>query len=155
MNPVIRTAALIAALLSCPIIAQAQPVTQEEAASFFKRMTEMNARFDSRYPELYSPEAVVIGHKDGEKTTVTGAQWQQILALAGEKAKKRNDSSAFKNMRYEQQGERMKISADRYAVRKCYTDRGYYMIVGRQSNGKLWIVEESFELSPPNQCKAQ
>ena len=151
MKPVIRAAALVAALL--PLASHAQPVTQAEAAAFFKRMAEMNAKFDSRYPELYSPDATVIGHKGAEKTVVTGAQWQQLLAFGAEKAKRNNNKSTFSNMRYEAQGERMKISADRYAVRKCYTDSAYYMIVGRQGNGQLWIEEESFELSPPNQCK--
>jgi hypothetical protein len=146
-------AALCAVLLSFASISHAQPIKQAEAEAFFKRMAEMNARFDSRYPELYSPEATVIGHKDGEKTVVTGAQWQQLLSFGAEKAKKRNDKSTFSNMRYTPQGERMKITADRYAVRKCYTDRAYYMIVGRQSNGQLWIEEEFFELSPPDQCK--
>lgn len=151
MKPVIRAAALVAALF--PLASHAQPVTQAEAAAFFKRMAEMNAKFDSRYPELYSPDATVIGHKGAEKTVVTGAQWQQLLAFGAEKAKRNNNKSTFSNMRYEAQGERMKISADRYAVRKCYTDSAYYMIVGRQGNGQLWIEEESFELSPPNQCK--
>lgn len=155
MKSVKFAAAVCAVLLSFSASVQARPVTQEEAAAFFKRMTEMNARFDSRYPELYSPEATVIGHKDGEKTAVTGSQWQQLLVLGAEKAKKNNNKSTFSNMRYEQQGERMKISADRYAVRKCYTDSSYYMIVGRQSNGQLWIEEETFELSPPNQCKTR
>lgn len=151
MKPAIRAAALVAALF--PFASLAQPVTQAEAAAFFKRMAEMNANFDSRYPELYSPDATVIGHKGDEKTVVTGAQWQQLLAFGADKAKRNNNKSTFSNMRYEAQGERMKISADRYAVRKCYTDSGYYMIVGRQGNGRLWIEEESFELSPPNQCK--
>lgn len=155
MKSAIRIAALVAALLPFVSIAQGQAVTQTEAAAFFKRMAEMNAKFDSRYPDLYSPEATVIGHKDGEKTVVTGAQWQQLLAFGAEKAKQRNDKSTFSNMRYTPQGERMKITADRYAVRKCYTDRAYYMIVGRQGNGQLWIEEESFELSPPSQCKKQ
>ena len=157
MKSALRIAALVAAFLPFASAVQAQPVTQAEAAAFFKRMAEMNAKFDARYPELYSPEATVIGRKqDGDKTVVTGAQWQQLLTFGAEKAKKRNDSSTFSNMRYEAQGERMKITADRYAVRKCYTDSGYYMIVGRQGKGgPLWIEEESFELSPPNQCKSQ
>lgn len=156
MKSAILAAVIFAVLLPFAGIAQGQPVTQAEAQAFFKRMAEMNSRFDSRYPDLYSPEATVIGHRQGgEKTVVTGAQWQQLLAYGAEKAKKRNDKSTFSNMRYEAQGERMKIQADRYAVRKCYTDSAYYMIVGRQNNGQLWIEEESFELSPPNQCKAR
>ena len=93
MKPVIRAAALVAALL--PLASHAQPVTQAEAAAFFKRMAEMNAKFDSRYPELYSPDATVIGHKGAEKTVVTGAQWQQLLAFGAEKAKRNNNKSTF------------------------------------------------------------
>jgi hypothetical protein len=148
--------ATLLALVLCTVSARAaQPVTKAEAEAFFKRMQAWNSSFDSRYPELYSPTAKVTGlhYRDDNDLTVTGAQWQQILSLTAAKAKKRNDSSTFSNMRYTQQDERMKITADRYMTRKCNTDKTYYMVLGRQANGQLLIEEETFDVGLENLCK--
>lgn len=148
-------APLLALILSAASAHAAQPVTQAEAAEFFKRMQTWNASFDSRYPELYAANAKITGlhYRDDNDLTVTGAQWQQILSLTAAKAKKRNDSSTFSNIRYTPQGERMKITADRYMTRKCNTDKTYYMVLGRQANGQLLIEEETFDVGLDNLCK--
>lgn len=155
MKSVIRIAALIAALAPFASIAQGQPVTQNEAAAFFKRMGELNLKFDEKYAELYADDAVVSGHKHGtdETTTVTGAQWKQLMLFNLAKAKQRDDRSTFSKARYEALGERMKINAERYVMRKCNTDADYYLILGRQPDGRVLIVEESFALSVPGLCK--
>src|SRR5262245_40548204 len=95
-------AAILVLALSAVSAHAAQPVTKAEAEAFFKRMQAWNLSFDSRYPELYAPEAKITGlhYRDDNDLTVTGAQWQQILALTAAKAKKRNDSSTFSNIRY-------------------------------------------------------
>jgi hypothetical protein len=146
---------IFAALTAIASAAQAQPITQTEAAAFFKRMGELNNNFDEKYADLYAPDAVVTGHKHGtdETTTVTGAQWQQLMLFNLPKAKKRDDRSTFSKARYEPDGDKMKIRAERYVVRKCNTDPDYYLVLGRQPNGRILIVEESFELSVPNLCK--
>lgn len=148
-------AAILALALSAASANAAQAVTQAEAEAFFKRMQAWNTSFDSRYPELYSPEAKITGlrYRDDNDLTVTGAQWQQILSFTAAKAKKRNDSSTFSNMRYIPQGERMKITADRYMTRKCNTDKTYYMVLGRQANGQLLIEEETFDVGLDHLCK--
>jgi len=151
-----KLSATFLALALCTVTAHAaQPVTKAEAEAFFKRMQAWNSSFDSRYPELYAPTAKVTGlhYRDDSDLTVTGAQWQQILSLTAAKAKKRNDSSTFSNMRYTQQDDRMKITADRYMTRKCNTDKTYYMVVGRQADGQLLIEEETFDVGLENLCK--
>lgn len=155
MNHAIRTAALLAAFLFCSATAHAQPVTQDEAAAFFKRLQTWNTSFDSRYPELYSPTAKVTGlrYNDDKDLTVTGAQWQQILTFTASKARKRNDSSTFSNIRYTPQDTRMQITADRYMTRKCNTDKSYTAVLGRQANGQLLIEEEVFDVGLENLCK--
>lgn len=148
-------ALLLALALPTSAALAAQAVTQTEAQTFFKRMQAWNSSFDSRYPELYSPAAKVTGlhYHDDKDLTVTGAQWQQILTFTAAKAKKRNDSSTFSNIRYVPQGERMKITADRYMMRKCNTDKSYTMVLGRQANGQLLIEEEIFDVGLENLCK--
>ncbi|HWT54577.1 MAG TPA: hypothetical protein VN066_07195 [Rhodocyclaceae bacterium] len=151
-----KTIALIFSLAVCALPAHAaKPVTQSEAEAFFKRLQTWNTSFDSRYPELYSPDAKVTGlhYRDDNDLTVSGAQWQQILSLTAARAKKRNDSSIFRNIHYVPLGERMKITADRYMTRKCNTDKSYYMVLGRQSDGQLLIEEETFDVGLDNLCK--
>lgn len=133
----------------------AKPVTQAEAQAFFKRMGELNMSFDEKYADLYADNAVVTGRKHGseETTTVTGAQWAQLMLFNLPKAKKRDDRSSFSKARYTPQGERMKINAERQVLRKCNTDPDYYVVLGRQPDGRILIVEESFALSVPNLCQ--
>ena len=133
----------------------AKPVTQAEAQAFFKRMGELNMSFDEKYADLYADDAVVTGRKHGseETTTVTGANWAQLMLFNLPKAKKRDDRSSFSKARYTPQGERMKINAERQVLRKCNTDPDYYVVLGRQPDGRILIVEESFALSVPNLCQ--
>lgn len=134
---------------------QPQSVTRAEAETFFKRMQEWNVNFDSRYPELYAADAKVTGlhYSDKGDLTITGAQWQQILTFTAFKAKQRNDSSTFSNIRYAKLGDRMKITADRYMARKCNTDKSYTMVIGRQPDGQVLIEEETFDMGMDNLCK--
>ena len=46
----------------------------------------------------------------------------------------------------------MRIKADRYSMRKCYWDRGYYMLISRQLDGRMKIVEEYLETQPQSDC---
>jgi hypothetical protein len=156
MKPVVLAAALFAAILpSAHAAAQSQPVTQAEAQAFFKRMGELNMSFDEKYADLYADDASITGrkHDTGETQTVTGAQWKQLMLFNLPKAKKRDDRSSFSKARYEPLGERMKIRAERYVLRKCNTDPDYTLTLGRQPDGRILIVEESFALSVPNLCK--
>jgi hypothetical protein len=148
-------ASLLALALFSVCAHAAKPVTQAEAQAFFKRMGELNMSFDEKYVDLYAHDAVVTGRKHGseETTTVTGAQWAQLMLFNLPKAKKRDDRSSFSKARYTPQGERMKINAERQVLRKCNTDPDYYVVLGRQPDGRILIVEESFALSVPNLCQ--
>ncbi|MDE2599660.1 MAG: hypothetical protein KGL40_08555 [Rhodocyclaceae bacterium] len=151
-----KTIALFFSLALCAFSAQAtKPVTKPEAEAFFKRLQAWNTSFDSRYPELYSPDAKVTGlrYRDESDLTVSGAQWQQILAFTAAKARQRNDSSTFDNIRYAPLGKRIKVTADRYMTRKCNTDKSYFMVLGRQPDGQLLIEEETFDVGLENLCK--
>jgi hypothetical protein len=133
----------------------AEPVTKAEAQAFFKRMGELILKSDQKYLELYADDARISGHnhETGETTTATGAQWKQLVALSQLKAKKRDERSSFSKARYTPVDGNMKINAERYAIRKCNTDPDYYLVLGRQPDGRILIVEESFELKIDSLCK--
>ncbi|HTJ96446.1 MAG TPA: hypothetical protein VL381_03180, partial [Rhodocyclaceae bacterium] len=153
-----RSLILTLICLSCSGWTQAKPISKAEGEAFFKQYIALTSAFDPAFTDLYAPSANIIGmkHTDNgemEKQQVTGAQWKQLVAFNLSKAKKRNDQSTFNNVRYEVIGERLRIRANRYSLLKCYTDKNYYMVIGRQGKGPLLIEEESFEMHLPNNCK--
>lgn len=67
-------------------------------------------------------------------------------------AKMKNDKSTFKNIAIKPEGNGYKIKAHRYSEKKCYTDKGYYMLLKRTEKGQLEIVEEYMETQPQSDC---
>ena len=68
-------------------------------------------------------------------------------------ARAQADRSTYSNVEVSVSGDKATIKADRYAMRKCYTDTGYYMVVERQANGEYLIVEEYSETQPQSNCQ--
>lgn len=73
---------------------------------------------------------------------LTGAQWKQLIVKVMPLAKTKNDMSTFSDINITEIKDGFKIKANRYSVRKCYTDTGYYMVVKPISDGSLKIFEE-------------
>lgn len=145
-------------LITC-LDASAQPVSKDEAARFFAQYVQLSNAFDMRFTEMYAPSARVIGlrHTDSgekERQELTGAQWKQLVSFNLAKARKRNEQSTFSKIRYELQGEQVRIRALRYSLRKCHTDSSYSMLIGRHAREGLRIEEEIFETHLPSSCKS-
>ncbi|MBX9849925.1 MAG: hypothetical protein K2X64_11570 [Rhodocyclaceae bacterium] len=136
----------------------AQAVTQAEAKAFFKQYVALSDAFDDALVDLYAPAASIVGLRredngDTTKQELTGAQWQQLLGFNMAKAQKRNERSTYSKLRFTPQDKAMKITADRYSIRKCFTDSAYFMVVARRADKRLHIVEESFATHLPDQCR--
>ena len=82
---------------------------------------------------------------------MAGAQWKALIGALMPVARASNDRSEFTNVRVEPAGPPVRIRADRYLV-KCYRDLGYYMLIGRETDGALAIVEEYSETQPQSSC---
>ena len=67
-------------------------------------------------------------------------------------AKSQNEKGTFSKIEITETNDGYKIKADRYPVRKCYTDTDYYMIVKPSENGNLKIIEEYMESKPLPDC---
>lgn len=135
----------------------AQGLQAAEARAFFDRYVALGDAYDSSLAELYSDNGRIRSarrYPDGQSRTMemTGTQWKGMISSAMPLAKAQGDRSDFKNVRVERYGELMRIKADRYSVRKCYWDRGYYMLISRQSDGRIRIVEEYLETQPQSDC---
>lgn len=134
-----------------------QPLQVAEARAFFDRYVALGDAYDSSLAELYSDNGRIKStrrYPDGQSRTleISGTQWKGMIRSAMPLAKAQGDRSDFKNVRVEQAGGLTRIKADRYSVRKCYWDRGYYMLISRQSDGRIRIVEEYLETQPQSDC---
>ena len=130
---------------------------KHDASAFFLRYIELSDKFDIEVTELYSDKAKihtyrVYPHGLERAIELSGVQWKQLITRVMPMAKEQNDKSSFINISVSKQGDGYKIKADRYSELKCYTDRGYYMVLEPSMTGKLLIVEEYMETQPQTNC---
>jgi hypothetical protein len=129
----------------------------QEAKAFFARYAALGDAFDPAVADFYSDEAVIRAfrrypHGLERSMEISGAQWKSLVRKVMPLAKAQNDRSEYRDPRFEKAGDRVKISAKRYSVRKCYWDPSYYMVLEKQRGGSLKIVEEYTETQPQSDC---
>ena len=129
----------------------------DKPTDFFQRYVELGDAFDPSVANLYSDKAIihayrVYPHGLERNMEMTGAQWKQLITKVMPLAKSQNDKSTFSKVEINEFDGGFKIKADRYSVRKCYTDTGYYMVVKPDGNGSLKIFEEYMETKPLPNC---
>ena len=127
------------------------------AKAFFQDYVEIGENFDSSIANLYLDSATIRNlrrYPNGlEKSMqLTGKQWKGIVTKVMPVAKARNDKSTFSKITISIDGKRAKIKANRFSNLKCYTDRGYFMIIERQPDNKYQIIEEYMESQPNSDC---
>jgi hypothetical protein len=152
----VRIAAVAGFFLATP--AWSQAVTPAEGEKFFARYVALGEAFDVAVTELYLDDSRIRSlrrYPPGQEKTLemTGAQWKQLIRSTMPLAKAKGDRGEFGNLRFEAAGNLLRIRADRYSVLKCYRDNGYYMLVGRQPDGRLQVVEEYMETQPQSACE--
>lgn len=129
----------------------------DKPAEFFQRYVELGNAFDTALADLYSDKALihtyrVYPHGLERNMELTGEKWKQLITKVMPLAKVQNDKSIFSNVEIIEFEDGFKIRADRYSVRKCYTDTGYYMVVKPMADDSLKIVEEYMETQPLPNC---
>jgi len=132
----------------------AAPESPEE---FFRRFVELGQRFDPSVTELYSDSASIkmyrrYPHGLERAMEVSGTEWKAMIRRVMPLAEAKNDKSTYTNVKFQPVGNKVKITAHRYAVRKCYTDPAYYLVIDRQPSGAYGVVEEYFETEPRPDC---
>lgn len=113
--------------------------------------------YDIRVADLYSDAAVIRAYRRyphglERAMELTGVQWKTLVTKVMPLAKLKGDRSTYANIEVSVDGAKAKIKADRYSVPKCYTDKGYYMVVEREADGRYLIVEEYTETQPQSNC---
>jgi hypothetical protein len=150
-------AILILAFPLAPADVSAQTADSSAARAFFARYVALGEAYDDKVARLYSDRAVIRSYRrypHGLERAIelSGSQWKRLLMKVMPLAKAQADRSTFSNIEVSTTGGRTKIEADRYSVRKCYTDTGYYMLIERQPDGGYLIVEEYSETQPQSNC---
>lgn len=151
MKGLLKTALFLLAIISGPVYASDEPL------ELFDSYIQLGESFDPDVANLYSDDALVHAyrvypHGLERNMELTGAQWKELMSRVMPIAKAQNDKSTFSNIAVTEIEGGYKIKADRYSVRKCYTDTGYYMIVKPTENGSLKIFEEYMETKPLPSC---
>lgn len=129
----------------------------DQVKEFFNRYIQLGESFDPSVASLYADTAQILAfrvypHGLERSMELTGAQWKQLIQKVMPLAKAQNDKSTFSNVVIAENDGGFKIKADRYSVRKCYTDSGYYMVARMNEKGSLEIVKEYMETKPLPSC---
>ncbi len=124
---------------------------------FFKEYVSLGDNFDSSVATLYSDNAKihsyrVYPHGLERSMELSGAQWKELVVQTMPLAKSKNDLSQFSDIEYVKTKSGFKIKANRYSVRKCYIDKGYFMVIERTLNKEYQIIEEYMETQPQSNC---
>jgi hypothetical protein len=144
-------------IVSASISIRAGTNNESSALLFFNNYIQLGETFDSTVAELYSDQAKVTmlrRYPHGLKRTMelNGIQWKMLIKISMPLGKAKGDISKYKNIEVQENGNKIKIEANRYSVLKCYTDTGYYMIIEKSKNDKYYIVEEYMETQPESNC---
>jgi hypothetical protein len=155
----VRLARLVVLLLALGPAAEAADgaPSEEDAGKFFARYVALSDAFDPAVAELYADRAVIRSvrrypHGLERAIELGGVEWKAMVLKAMPLAKAHNDRSQFKDPSFQPQAGGIKISAQRYSLRKCYLDPNYYMVVARSATGGLEIIEEYSETQPQSNC---
>jgi hypothetical protein len=135
----------------------ADPGLEQEAKDFLARYVALGDAYDSALADLYSDDAVIRAYRRyphglERAMEMKGVQWKELVRKAMPLAKAQNDRSEYKEPQFVIGDGKAKITARRYSVRKCYWDPEYYMIVAKQPDGSLKIIEEYSETQPQSDC---
>ena len=130
----------------------------KEALDFFNRYIALTTNFDDSVSLLYSDKAKIhtyrrYPHGLERVADMTGAQWKELMVKAMSLAKQRGDISEYNNVAFSVNGNKIKIKADKYSLLKCYTEKGYYMVIEQDEKKDFKIIEEYMETQPQSDCE--
>jgi hypothetical protein len=154
---IIRAIAILVVALAVPDVTHGQSISPEEGKRFFERYVRLGDAYDTAVADLYLDTSRITSvrrYPTGIYRTIEipGHEWRATIRNAMPMARAKGDRSEFKNVRVDVDGRLMRVRADRYPVLKCYWDRGYFMLIARQPDRSLKIVEEYFETQPQSAC---
>jgi len=126
----------------------AVPDGRAEAKATFDKMVETSNAFQAETWDLYSPTSVlktrrVLSDGTEKEQTFAVAMVRQMVPQLMAAAKLIDDRARYENIVLTADGEKWRVSADRYSTVKCRMDKEFYAVIGKGEHGS-WLIEEEF-----------
>lgn len=134
-----------------------RPIDPREAKAFFERYVELAQQQDAALADLYAEDARIRARQrlpNGANRIIdlSGAQYRQLIRQTYSGTASGRDRSEYSDVIIESTGEHVRIRAKRHAVRKCYWDVNYNLVIARRADGRLRVVEENLDTHPQAHC---
>ncbi len=145
---------LLAAIIVMACIAQTAGAQSgiAPAKQLFGKYVALGNRFDPSLADLYSDRAVIRNtrrYPNGQRRTIEipAAKYKELIRTTTSLAKARGDRNTYSNVKYTQEGTKVRIRAKRYSEMKKYSSP-ISMLVGANEKHSWQILEEITESIP-------
>lgn len=133
---------------------------KQEFGRFFLKYQKLGDAYDKAVLDLYDPKASISASRimpDGavRNMMLGGEEYKSVALNAWEAGEKANDKSVFSDVKITLSEGKARITAHRYSLSKCYNDESYFMVVQKNSDGQLKIIEEHTSAPQVSQCQNQ
>lgn len=131
----------------------------KEYMDFFNKYDALNKAYNPEVFDLYANNAKFFMSQmlpDGTETKIAMpvSKLKTLKIDAMNYAKQVGDIDQYSNIKVENENGQVKITADRYSLRKCVTDHSFYLIVNKKNSaGEIQIIEAGAEIPVESQCK--
>ena len=145
-----RSLLLLLAMSSGQLTAQTPaPSSAKELWEFY---VELGTGFDPALADLYADDAVIHltrRYPDGRTRTLqlSGKEYKPLVRQAMPVARNRGDVDVYSNIKFEELGDRIRITATRYGTLKKY-QAPHELIVGNLGGVGWKILKETGESGP-------
>ena len=128
------------------------PHAPESAQALWDAYVDLGTAFDPGIADLYADSATIRNtrrYPDGrtQSLRMSGAEYKVLIRRAMPVARARGDVDVYSNVRLEEAGDRVRITATRYSTLKKYRVP-HQLIVGNTGVGGWKILEETGESMP-------
>ncbi|HZA93145.1 MAG TPA: hypothetical protein VE420_11015 [Gemmatimonadales bacterium] len=141
---------LVLMLGAAPLAAQVS--APASARALWDLYVELGTGFDPALADLYADNAIIRNtrrYPDGgtRKLEMTAEEYKALIRQAMPLARSRGDVDVYSNVRFEDLGDRTRITASRYSTLKKYR-APHQLIVGNPDSAGWKILEEIGESRP-------
>ncbi len=142
---------LLAAVLLVPSAAFADDKNLKAAEKLFRTYMHYEDRFDPRLADLYADNALISTRMvdaatgDVETLHIPPTRYREMIREHINLARREKDKGRYAAIRYTEEGDNVRIRADRQSLRDNYT-APLTLLVGPNPDGEWVILEEFSEI---------
>jgi hypothetical protein len=145
-----RFISYLACLFVCAATALSAPL--DDAKKCFDRYVALEAAFDPAAADLYADDAKIQNtrtYPTGQKRvqTIPAPAYKALIRQAMPLAKQRGDTNTYSEIKFTQEGDKVRVTASRYSNLKKYSSP-LSLLVGPNKEG-VWLIYEELSESRP------